>query len=46
MRIAMDAIVHEYVLLSLNSLREIAMELTEERMQERAMMREGRGVVG
>jgi len=39
MRIAMDAIVHEYLVLSLNSVREIAMKVEEEHAREIATMR-------
>jgi hypothetical protein len=39
MRIALDAVVYEYVLLSLNAVREIAMMAVEERARERVMMR-------
>jgi hypothetical protein len=39
MRIAMDAIVHEYFALSLSSIREIAMKAHEERDQEIMTMR-------
>jgi hypothetical protein len=39
MRIAMDAIVHEYLLLSLNSIRVIATEVKDERAREIVTMR-------
>jgi hypothetical protein len=38
MHIAMDAIVHQYLLLSLNSVREIAADAIDERVRERLVM--------